>query len=72
MPYLSSGQRDALKNRFDNSPLGQLRARDKAIARAWDLHATQFPNSRKRLFFAILLVIAVLSVVADAIWLNLH
>ena len=44
------------------------RKRDRAIEHAWDEHVRRFPNSRKRLLFAVLLVALALSVMGYPLW----
>jgi len=62
LPYLSAEHRNALKHHSENSTIQQLRAGDKAIGKAWQTQVAVFPQSRKRLLFAALVVLAALSV----------
>jgi hypothetical protein len=70
LPHLPAKDRTALQD-AQGSSLGQLRARDHAIGRAWKIHAAVFPKSRKRLLFATLLVAAAFSVVGYPLWITL-
>jgi hypothetical protein len=69
MPHLAPEQRYALRQHFYNSSSRELRAGDKAIGTAWQLHTTKFPNSRKRKAFSGLLIAAALSVFGYPLWL---
>jgi hypothetical protein len=62
LPYLEEEDRTCLrecyafKNRFNQ-----------ALSRAWTEHANRFPRSRKRIVFAILLIVTVMAVVGYAL-----
>lgn len=60
---LPTAERASFQDPGGISP-SKLRARDRALGRAWKVHAELFPNSRKRLLFAALLIAAAASVVA--------
>ena len=51
---------------------GNFAARDKSIGVAWRAHVKFFPQSRKRLLFGGLVVLAALSVPLYPLWLAFH
>ena len=69
MPHLESKEREYFRAWIHN--WGTLRF-SAAIRRVWDQHCSMFPNSRKRMAFAALLLCMLLSVVALPVLLTLQ
>ncbi len=70
-PFLTSEDQNLIRSFWSwPGPQGfrALRRRGGAIGHAWNEHVRRFPNSRKRLFFAALLVGAALSVMGYPLW----
>ena len=68
LPHLRAGDR-APHQGIGDSSLNELRARDRALFRAWKVHVAVFPKSYKRQLFAALLIAAALSVFGYPIWM---
>jgi hypothetical protein len=69
-PFLVSDDQRALRDYW--KPTGGFTAwseRDRAVRHAWSEHTRRFPKSRKRLFFAVLLIVAAGSVMFYPLWL---
>jgi len=69
-PYLPDEDRIRLRNVGTGSYLRWTESskQNRAIRNAWEVHGTRFPNSRKRVLFAALLIVASLSVMAYPLW----
>jgi hypothetical protein len=73
-PFLTSEDQDLIRAFWSRAgPQGfrAFRRRDGVIGHAWNEHVRRFPNNRKRLFFAVFLVAAALSVMGYPLWLAL-
>lgn len=68
-PHLPPEDRAALRS-IGSPTFRQLRVRDSALGRAWDVHAKLFPESHKRQLFAGLFMATALSVFGYA-WVPL-
>ena len=70
-PFLTSEDQNLIRTFWSGSgPQGfrAFRRRDGAIGHAWNEHVRRFPTSRKRLFFAVFLVAALISVMGYPLW----
>jgi len=68
LPHLSSEDRASLQSLLGPPTFSRLRVSDNALGRAWEVHGRVFPQSRKRILFAALLVATALSVFAYPLW----
>jgi hypothetical protein len=71
LPHLSPEDRTSLQS-IGARTFRQFRVRDHALRRAWEVHASTFPNSHKRQLFAALLIATALSVLGYPLWLLLE
>jgi hypothetical protein len=70
-PFLTSEDQNLIRTFWSWAGPHGLRAfrrRDGAIGHAWNEHVRRFPNSRKRLFFAVFVVAFGLSVMGYPLW----
>ena len=67
LPQLPVEERNALGT-WPTTPLHQLRVTDRAIRNAWNVHASMYPKSHKRLLFGSLLIAAALSLFGFPVW----
>jgi hypothetical protein len=71
-PLLDSEDQTSLRNYWTGEAgFDTWRKRDRAIKRAWNEHARNFPKSRKRLLFVAFLIAAAISVIGYPLWLGL-
>ena len=70
-PRLAPEDQAHLRGPWISTSFRLLRNRDRAIGNAWKEHVRSFPRSRKRLLFALCLIVALLSVMSYPLWLAL-
>jgi len=68
LPFLNEVDRVQIQEWYRSGGHGRINA---ALRSAWSEHYRVFPHSRKRVFFACLLIAASLSVLAYPLWLVL-
>lgn len=68
--FLGPEDQSSLRNYWTVSGwISVWRKRDRAIRNAWNEHVKQFPKSRKRILFGVLLCAAILSMMSYPLWL---
>jgi hypothetical protein len=68
-PSLGTEDQTSLRSHWTGAEgFNTWRKRDRAIKHAWNEHARRFPNSRKRLLFAALLIAAAISLMGHPLW----
>src|SRR5579872_4010218 len=61
-PLLNSEDQNSLRNYRNGASFSAWRSRDRAIHNAWNEHVRSFPRSRKRMLFALFLIVTWLSI----------